>query len=139
MWTYEHSVDTTARAAAIWRLWSDVASWKTWHANLKSVVIDGSFEPGTEFVMNLDGEQPVRLRLAEVVPLERFVDEAHVGDVVVRTAHRFEPSADGRAQVTYRMEISGPGADELGPQLGPAITADFPETITALVRLAEKG
>jgi hypothetical protein len=139
MWTYEHSVDTTAQAAAIWRLWTDVASWGTWNADIESITISGPFEPGTEVVMNPDGEQPVRLRLAEVVPLERFVDEADLGDVLVRTAHRFDRLADGRAQVTYRMEISGPAADELGPQLGPAITADFPETIAALVRLAEKG
>lgn len=39
--------------------------------------------------------------------------------------------------MTYRLEITGPAADETGPQVGPAITADFPETIAALVRLAE--
>jgi hypothetical protein len=35
------------------------------------------------------------------------------------------------------MEISGPAADTLGPQLGPAISADFPETLAALVARAE--
>ncbi|XVQ84953.1 hypothetical protein ACQP2K_40075 [Microbispora siamensis] len=28
---------------------------------------------------------------------------------------------------------------EVGPQLGPAITADFPDVLAALVRLAEEG
>jgi hypothetical protein len=40
-------------------------------------------------------------------------------------------------RVTYRTEISGPNADEMGPQVGPAITGDFPETIDALIRLAQ--
>jgi hypothetical protein len=35
------------------------------------------------------------------------------------------------------MEISGPAADTLGPQLGPAISGDFPETLAALVARAE--
>jgi hypothetical protein len=35
------------------------------------------------------------------------------------------------------MEISGPGADRVGPELGPQISADFPETLSALVREAE--
>jgi hypothetical protein len=35
------------------------------------------------------------------------------------------------------MEITGPGADDVGPQIGPGITADWPETMAALSRLAE--
>jgi hypothetical protein len=39
--------------------------------------------------------------------------------------------------VTYRMEITGPAADTLGPEIGPQISADFPETMAALVERAE--
>jgi hypothetical protein len=35
------------------------------------------------------------------------------------------------------MEISGPAADTVGPELGPQISGDFPETLAALVRRAE--
>jgi len=38
--------------------------------------------------------------------------------------------------VVYRMEITGSGADEAGPQIGPGITADWPETMAALVKMA---
>jgi hypothetical protein len=34
------------------------------------------------------------------------------------------------------MEITGDGADEAGPQIGPGITADWPETMAALARMA---
>jgi hypothetical protein len=33
--------------------------------------------------------------------------------------------------------IDGPAADEVGPDLGPAITADFPEVMAALSARAE--
>jgi hypothetical protein len=35
------------------------------------------------------------------------------------------------------MEITGPAADTLGPQIGAEITADFPQTLAALVAWAE--
>jgi len=41
----------------------------------------------------------------------------------VRTIHRVERLDQGRARVTYRMEISGPDADTLGPQIGPRSAA----------------
>jgi hypothetical protein len=57
--------------------------------------------------------------------------------VVVRTAHRLEPLEHDWIRVTYRMEISGPDANTLGPQIGVAIRADFPQVPAALVPRAE--
>ncbi len=38
-----------------------------------------------------------------------------------------------------KVEIDSPfAADEIGPQLGPAITADFPDTMAALVARAQR-
>ncbi|WP_235826119.1 polyketide cyclase [Candidatus Frankia alpina] len=108
-----------------------------WNADLDGIEASGPFEVGSEFVLNPAGEHPVRLRLAEVDAPRLFVDEADLGDVLVRTTHRIDPVDAQRHRVTYRMEITGPAADEVGPQVGPAITADFPDTIAALVRLAE--
>jgi hypothetical protein len=58
------------------------------------------------------------------------------GDFVVRTVHRLERFDTERTRVIYRTEISGPASDDVGPRLGPEITADFPEVLAALVRLA---
>jgi hypothetical protein len=58
------------------------------------------------------------------------------GDVLIRTLHRIDPLDDGRCRVTYRMEITGPAADSVGPELGPEISGDFPETLAALVEMA---
>jgi hypothetical protein len=81
----------------------------------------------------------IRMTLSEVVAGERFVDVMDGGDFVVRTEHRLEPVAGGWTRVVYRTEISGEAADVVGPELGPAITADFPDVLDALVRRAEKG
>jgi hypothetical protein len=87
--------------------------------------------------MTPHGEEPIELRIAEAVEPELFVDEAEMGEIVVRTIHRVGPLDGERARVTYRMEITGPAADTLGPQIGPEISGDFPQTLAALVERAE--
>jgi hypothetical protein len=84
------------------------------------------------------GQDPVRLRIGEVSENELFVDEAEIEDVVIRTVHLIERIGEGRIRVVYRIEITGPGADELGPVLGPQISGDFPETLAALAQRAER-
>jgi len=65
------------------------------------------------------------------------VDQADLGPVVVRTTHRIERLDDDRSRIVYRMEITGPEADTLGPEIGPEITADFPEVLAKLAAVAE--
>lgn len=138
MWTVAHTVSTPADPAAIWRLWADVAGWPSWNADLATAELSGSFTEGSMITMTPRDGEPVRLRIAEATPEKLFVDEADLGDVVVRTAHVLEAAPDGRTLVTYRMEITGPAADTVGPSLGPAISGDFPETLEALVALATR-
>ncbi|MFB0615767.1 polyketide cyclase [Streptomyces sp. AGS-58] len=137
MWTYEHSIETDAAPEAIWRLWADVENWGVWNADIASVRINGPFAAGTEIVMAPADQDPVHLIVAEATVNEMFVDEARFGELLLRTAHRIDQGERGRVRVTYRMEITGTGADELGPQIGPAVTADWPETMAALVKLAQ--
>lgn len=136
MWTCEHSVETTASPGSIWRLWSDVATWGEWNADIEQIEISGPFAPGSTIAMTPVGEDTVELRIAEASEPRLFVDEADLGDVLVRTTHRIDPRDGGRSLVTYRMEISGPAADAVGPELGPQISGDFPETLAALVERA---
>lgn len=136
MWTTEHSVETTAKPEAIWGLWADVAGWGAWNADIAAVELDGEFAVGGTITMTPRDDDPVVLRLVEVVEGEHFVDETVFGGALIRTDHRIERLADARTRVVYRMEISGASADTVGPEIGPAITADFPETIAALVAAA---
>ncbi|WP_406201053.1 SRPBCC family protein [Kitasatospora sp. NBC_01560] len=138
MWEYEHSIETAATPAAIWRLWADVEGWGSWNAEIEKIAIDGPFAAGSLITMTPPGEEPVLLRIAEAVEGERFVDEARFGGLLLRTTHRIDRIGDGRVRVVYRMEITGTGADEAGPQIGPGITADWPDTMAALVGLAQR-
>ena len=137
MWSNEHSIETSAAPEAIWRLWADVAGWAEWNGDVERIELHGPFVAGSRIVMTPIGEEPVELRIAEAVEPDLFVDEADLGEIVVRTAHRTERVDDGRSRITYRMQITGPAADTLGPEIGPEISGDFPQTLAALVECAE--
>jgi hypothetical protein len=87
--------------------------------------------------MTPPGEEPIRIRLVEVEPGRSFTDEMDASDFTVRTEHRLEPAADGLTRIVYRTQITGEKADHIGPQLGPEITADFPDVLSALAIRAE--
>jgi uncharacterized protein YndB with AHSA1/START domain len=137
VWAVEHSVETSATAEAIWRLWEDVERWPEWNAGVERIKLDGPFAVGSTILMTPPGDEPVELRITEVKEPELFVDEAQGGDFVVRTTHRVEAAGDERTRITYRMEITGPAAETVGPEIGPEISGDFPQVLAALAVRAE--
>ncbi|WP_030714277.1 SRPBCC family protein [Streptomyces sp. NRRL F-2580] len=139
MWEYEHDIETGAAPEAIWRLWSDVENWGAWNGEIEKIELRGPFAEGAGITMTPPGEDPVELTVTELGEGEHFTDEARFGPLVLRTTHRLVPLGQGRTRVVYRMEITGEGAAEAGPRIGPGITADWPDTMAALVRLAARG
>jgi uncharacterized protein YndB with AHSA1/START domain len=137
MWEYEHNIETAAAPEVLWRHWSDMATWPQWNAGIETIDVEGPFEVGTAFIMTPPGDEPIRMRLVDIRPGESFTDEMDAGDFVVRTQHRLEPGAAGLTRIVYRTEITGEAAGHIGPELGPQITADFPEVLAALAKLAE--
>jgi uncharacterized protein YndB with AHSA1/START domain len=137
MWVAEHSITTTALPEQVWRLWADVDGWPEWNGDIERIELDGSFATGGRIVMTPFAQEPIELRIAEAIEPAVFVDEARLDDLVIRTVHCVERIGTERSRVTYRMEIGGAAADTLGPELGPAISADFRETLAALIARAE--
>jgi hypothetical protein len=134
MWTTEHSIETTATPEAIWRSWAAVSRWPEWNGDIERIELTGPFAAGNTIAMTPPGQETVTLRIAEAVEPELFVDEADLGGTVIRTIHRVERLGGDSVRIVYRMEASGPAADALGP----AISADFPETLAALAAHAQR-
>lgn len=137
MWSAEHTTETTAPAQVVWRLWADVPSWPEWNPDISHAELQGPFAAGSTIRMTSTEDETIELRIAEAEEPERFVDEADFGNIVVRTTHRLDGEA-GRCRIVYRMEIDGPEADKLGPELGPQISGDFPQVLAALAERAER-
>ena len=138
MWTTEHSIETAASPESVWRIWADVPGWPEWNADIERIELSGPFASGSTITMTPLGAEPVELRIRDAVEPKQFVDEADLGEIVVRTSHRVDRATPDRSRIVYRMEISGPAADTVGPELGPQISGDFPETLAALAARAER-
>jgi hypothetical protein len=135
-YSYTHTVESHVAPAAIWALYEDVTTWPSWDAQAERITRDGPFQPGTTGTMKFIGQEPLSYRLAKVEPLREFVDETPVGPLVVRVSHVLDPLPDGGSRIAYSAEIDGP--DDEAQQVGPMITADFPQTMASLVALAEE-
>jgi len=129
----QFSVETGASPEAVWALFRDVQGWPRWNAGIEHIALEGPFATGTHFVMKPPGQDTLRSVLTEVRENECFVDETRVGDLVITVAHRIETLPAGRTRITYAVDARGPEAAEIGPM----ISADFPEVLAALVAAAE--
>jgi uncharacterized protein YndB with AHSA1/START domain len=136
MWVYEHTSETGASREAVWEVLSDLDNWPTWDTSMESVALQGPFAVGTEVVMTPKGQDPITSRIVQIVPHEVYADETAFGGVVLRFTHTLSPVAGDGTRVLHRLEITGPDADAVGPELGPAITEDFPEAMDALLARA---
>ena len=134
MWSHAESIVVSAAPAAIWKFFSDVARWKDWNAGIETIEIHGPFQSGTSFTMKPPGQDPLTSTLLDVKVNERFTDETVVDETRVLVSHELVPIEPDRTKITYRTEITGPGAAEIGP----LVTSDFPDVLAALKRLVEQ-
>jgi hypothetical protein len=136
MWAISHSLDTPAAPASIWRYLADVDHWGVWNDGVEAIELHGPFASGSTFTMTTGGEE-IRTTITIVEEPSLYVDETEMGDVVVRVVHVLDTRPSGGTRLTFRLEVDGSASDELGPQIGPAISADFPAVMAKLARLAE--
>ena|SRR5215211_2386905 len=135
-YSYTHTVETDVPAKAIWALYEDIDTWPSWDAQAEKITRDGPFQAGTTGTMKFVRQDPLPYELSKVEPLREFVDETRAAGLLVRVSHLLEPLPSGRLQITYAAEIEG--SEEVAQQVGPMITADFPETMASLVALAKE-
>lgn len=134
MWAHEETIETSATAARVWELFSDVARWKDWNAGIETIQIHGPFKAGTTFTMHPPGQDAINSTLIEVTANESFTDETVVDETRVLVSHKLVPLSSGKTRIIYSTEITGPGAAEFGAM----VTSDFADILASLKTLAEK-
>jgi uncharacterized protein YndB with AHSA1/START domain len=136
VWTHEHTADTATSREALWRVLRDLDQWATWDTSMEWVRLQGPFQVGSQVTMKPKGQDPITSVIVEASENRRYADQTDLGEVTLRFSHTLEPLAGGGTRVTHRLQITGPAADQVGPELGPAITEDFPEAMDALLARA---
>lgn len=133
MFTFTHSVETIAGVDAIWPLYAEVERWLEWDRGLDAIELDGPFVAGATGTITPAGMPTLPFRLTRVVAGRAFDDETPFEGHVLRFLHDLEPLPGGGTRITHAVEIEGPAADAIGPN----VTGDTPEAMAALVALAE--
>ncbi len=135
MWTHEHTAETAASPEAVWHVLRDLDQWASWDTSMEWVRLQGPFQVGSQVTMKPKGQDPITSVIVEATENQRYADQTDLGEVTLRFGRTLQPLAGG-TRVTHRLEITGP-AEEVGPELGPAITEDFPEALDALLARAQ--
>jgi hypothetical protein len=135
MWSYEHVAEAEVAPETIWSVLADIDGWAEWDTSLEQISLLGPFQVGTEISMTPVGQQPIRSTIVEIVDNRRYADRTEFAGVSLLFSHTLTASAGG-TRIVHRLEIGGPTADRVGPELGPAITADFPDAMAALIARA---
>ena len=133
---HEHVGETAVDSGAVWRVLRDLDTWASWDTSMEWVRLEGPFGVGTRVSMKPYGQDPITSVIVEAVENRVYADQTEFGGVTLRFSHALEPLASGGTRVTHRLEITGPEADRVAPELGPAITEDFPQAMDALLARA---
>lgn len=139
MWSHEYTGETSAAPEAVWAVLRDLDQWAQWDTSMEKVALLGPFEVGSRVSMTPIGQEPIVSVITAVEENVRYADETEFGGVVLRFSHTLSPREGGGTRVVHRLEIDGPEADQVGPELGPAITEDFPQAMDALFARASAG
>jgi hypothetical protein len=137
MWVHEYTAETAASPKGVWQVLRNLDEWGSWDTSLEWVRLQGPFQVGSKVVMKPNGQDPITSVIVDVTENRVYADETNLGEITLRFSHTLEPLESGGTKVTHRLEITGPAADSVAPELGPAITEDFPEAMDALLARAQ--
>jgi len=138
MWSTEYSTETGLAAAAIWAALSDLHHGVPLDGNSDRFELHGTFAVGTELTVTPQGQGSFRSTIVELTENSVYADRTEFGGLILTFRHTLAPLADGGTRVTHHLMIDGEDADAMGPELGPQISADFPEAMDALLAAARR-
>ncbi|EIV95125.1 polyketide cyclase [Frankia sp. QA3] len=138
MWTTEYSAVADLRPELMWAALRDLHSGVRLSDRSDSFELHGPFAVGTEISVTPQGQDTFRSKIVELVEAEVYADQTVFGDLTLLFRHTFAPAGEGRTRVTHRLEIDGPTSDQVGPELGPQISADFPDAMDDLFAAARQ-
>lgn len=131
---------TTASADAIWNLWADVPHRTRWDTDLEWARINGPFQQGATGEVKLT-DQPVRA--FEVIgyhPTNGYTDRFFLPlDTSMDWHHTITELGDGRRDVTFRVEVTGPTALVVALIAGNILNDDLPATVERLTTFADRA
>ena len=91
----------------IWRIWTDINNWPTWHGDLDYCKLEGKFEVGNHFFLKPKGVKPVKILLTEINEGYSFTDCTSFFGAKMYDTHSMEDTVEG-LKLTNKLVVTGP-------------------------------
>ena len=137
MWTTAVTAETALPRTAVWTALEALHRGEVTYDGADHFALHGPFEVGTELDVTPEGQETFRSTIIELEPGARYADRTEYAGLSLLFRHTLDEFAGG-TRVTHTLEIDGPGADEIGPDLGPQISGDFGSALEALFAQAAR-
>lgn len=135
MWSQEYTAISQLPARAIWNALKGVHEGTITYEGADTFVLHGPFAKGTRVSVTPVGQGTFESTIVDLVEYVTYADETTFEGATLLFRHTLVPVEEG-TQVTHRLEITGPSAAEVGPELGPQISGDFDVTMARLLERA---
>ena len=120
----------------IWRIWTDVNNWPTWHGDLDYCKMEGDFVVGNHFTLKPKGVNAVKIQLTAIDEGHQFTDCTTFFGAKMYDTHTMEETSEG-LKLTNTLTVTGP-LKWLWIKLVAQNVADtVPGEMEALVKLAK--
>ncbi len=130
---------STARPAAVFARWADMATWPEWNTDTEWVRLDGPFVAGSRGVLKPRGGPRVKFVIASLVPDREFVDISLLVGARLTFRHLVEPLPDGGCRVRVAVTMSGPLRWLWARILGSGFRSSLQSDLDRLVAAAESA
>lgn len=136
MWTRTYSKTfKNITKKDIWKLWTDVNNWPTWHGDLDYCTLEGAFAVGNHFMLKPKGIKPVKIMLTEIEEGRKFTDCTSFFGAKMVDIHEMEETSEG-LRLTNTLKVTGPLKFLWVNLVAKNIADTIPQEMEALVDLA---
>ena len=139
MWTRTYSQTFQGvNREDIWRIWTDINNWSTWHGDLEYCKLHGSFSVGNHFMLKPKGVKAVKIVLTDIKEGYSFTDCTQFFGAKMYDTHAMIDTADG-LKLTNTLVVTGPLKCLWIKLVAQNVADTVPKETEALVQLARNN
>jgi len=120
----------------VWRVWTDVNNWPTWHNDLEYCKINGAFEKGNHFILKPKGASAIKIILTDINPGHSFTDCTNFFGAKMYDTHTIEETKDGLL-LTNTLIVTGPLKWIWIKLVAQNVASTVPNDMKALIHLIQ--
>lgn len=123
---------------AIWRIWTDINHWPTWHGDLEYCKLEGTFSVGNYFILKPKGINAVKIMLTEIKEGESFTDCTTFFGAKMYDTHALKETPAG-LELSNTLIVTGPLKWLWIKLVAQNVANTIPEETEALVKLVRQA